>query len=101
MAWTKVSLDPSTWTQVSAASATEVTLFLPKSIKRKWSDDSIAVVVADSAPSAGESDLEIYLQNNPDQPIALLNIPLESGDEAYARWDGPDRDAADRYVIRA
>ena len=70
MAWTKVSLDPSTWTQVSAASATEVTLFLPKSIKRKWSDDSIAVVVADSAPSAGESDLEIYLQNNPDQPLS-------------------------------
>ena len=100
MAYTKVSLDPSTWTAVSPSGATSVSVSLPKTIRRIGSGDAVALVVAASAPSAGASDVEIYLQNDRYQPLGALNQSLAAGEELYARWDGGAQDSASQYVIR-
>ena len=92
------------WTQVSAASATSVNLFLPAGARRQGTNDTIEVVVQSSSPanSVRFPRNAILIQNSNYQPGALLNLPLGTDEEAYARWVGPSYDtAADMFVVRA
>ena len=103
MASTAVTLTTTAWTQVSAASATSVNLFLPAIARRQGTNDTIEVVVAATAPAntVRFPREAILIQNSNYQPGALLNLPLGSGEEAYARWVGPSYDAAtDMFVVR-
>ena len=103
MATTAVTLLSSSWTQVSAASATSVSLFLPASARRQGTNDTVEIVVQASAPAAGTvyPRNAILLQNSNWQIGAYVSLPLAANEEAYARWVGPDYSTADdMYVVR-
>ena len=103
MATVAVTLTTTSWTQVSAASATSVNLFLPAIARRQGTNDTIEVVVAATGPAntVRFPREAVLIQNSNYQPGALLNLPLGSGEEAYARWVGPVYDTAnDMFVVR-
>ena len=93
MASTAVTLNSTSFTQVSADSATSVNLFLPGGPQRAGTKDTIEIVVAASAPadSPWPNKNSIFLQNSDFQTGAYLNLPLDTDEEAYARWVGPTK----------
>ena len=104
MATAAITITSTGWTQVSVAAATTVNLFLPASARRQGTNDTVEIVVQSSAPAntVVHPRNAILLQNSNWQIGAYVALPLGTGEEAYARWIGPDyTDAADMYVVRA